>query len=348
MVSTPAEVPMRASTLLSPLLLLAACAEVDPEAPSAGSPDARPLTGGSADDDAGDGDPVAPLPAGNDVDVDELPEEYEYPGGSEGPAPFDLDQATDGLQGVVDQVRSWNAREVEDAYDAVMDDASNDCPEVVQIGTDAWWIARCTTTRGARFDGHAEVDAYADRTEGSIRWDGTSWYLAAVMEDEGGARFDAAGSARLQTGEGTDDGDAFRAWGSTMMGTLLYEAGDGWIAGDSTPNLALTVRHYTGLGARTLLINGEAAVEDPYLTAVTFTELHISKNLPRAACELEPEGSLHLRDPDGRWVELRFDTATGMDPDLCDGCGTVTEDGTVLGEICLDFSPLTAWTSAPW
>ena len=278
----------------------------------------------------------------------ELPSEYEYPDGGGEEDPFDLAAAAQSAQALLAQVRSWNAAPVGEAYEAMMDGATRDCPSANRSDGDEWWIARCTTTEGARFDGYVDIDVFTDHAEGATSWNGTSWYLSAVMESGNGDRFDAAGVARLQSGQGADGDRPYRAWSSAVSGTLRWPGGTGWIAGTATPSVTIQARFYPEDGARSLAVEGEAAVDDPVLAAIAFSGLRFSQDLPGAACALEPEGSIRLRDLDGDWVEVAFDSQDGMDPALCDGCGSVRQGETVLGPLCLDFRPLTDWSTSPW
>ena len=67
----------------------------------------------------------------------------------------------------------------------------------------------------------------------------------------------------------------------------------------------------------------------------------------------EPYGSMGVRDNAGSWYTIEFDVVYENDafsaPDgTCDGCGTVSHEGDVLGEVCIDPTPVIDWESTPW
>ena len=70
-------------------------------------------------------------------------------------------------------------------------------------------------------------------------------------------------------------------------------------------------------------------------------------------CATELVDSFWVRLDDGRWLEIRSDVVSvGYSSELtgpCDGCSTVWDGDTELGEICFDIAPL-VWStgSSPW
>lgn len=310
----------------------------------------------SQDDPAGDTGPVdedtgGGSDSGGGEDTGPMPEEYEYPGEDDPPAEWDEDAAALAVQAVLDDLRDHHATPVLGAYSRAMTSASGECPQRTVNGADERWIARCSTGAGASFDGYAQVDAYTDQNESGTVWDGWFYYLAAIVETTDGYTLEGGGSMRLQEGEGYDGQSSFRAWYTFLQGTIRWD-GPGsagtWLEDEVTPNLGMNARFYPDTGAHALTVDGALSLPGDTLTALTFRDVRITRDERGAECEVEPKGEMALRDGSGTWYEIMFDTADGMNPADCDGCGTVRRNGEQVGRLCLDFTALTDWTGAPW
>jgi hypothetical protein len=113
-----------------------------------------------------------------------------------------------------------------------------------------------------------------------------------------------------------------------------------WPARGIVPNLTRT-RISSPSGARVNVIHGSLhQLPDPEghgITAVWATELAMGNEASEDPCTSEPHGDLAVRDVDGNWFDVLFDGDTGG---TCDGCGTISFAGTLVGEVCPDLSPL--------
>ncbi len=77
-------------------------------------------------------------------------------------------------------------------------------------------------------------------------------------------------------------------------------------------------------------------------------------------CDLEPLGTLSVRDDAGYWHDIVFDAGTFdasadedpvFDPSRCDGCGAYLVGGDLRGEVCVDRADVLAlmdWEGTPW
>ena len=69
-------------------------------------------------------------------------------------------------------------------------------------------------------------------------------------------------------------------------------------------------------------------------------------------CDLEPYGTISVRDNDGNWVDVVFDGpaywgAWAFQPH-CDGCGMAYFRGEEVGPTCIDFSSWLEWENLSW
>ena len=81
-----------------------------------------------------------------------------------------------------------------------------------------------------------------------------------------------------------------------------------------------------------------------YFSADVSAAIFESVFFDASICKQEPvQGEIWIRDNTGRWYALLFDGETS-----CDGCGAVFQQDQLLGDSCVDFSPLFNWDEFPW
>jgi hypothetical protein len=90
-------------------------------------------------------------------------------------------------------------------------------------------------------------------------------------------------------------------------------------------------------------VNGGVSNLGGSVDTVSFDDLSLNGYW---TCNLEPSGSISIRDDAGYWYDVFFDVdnETGAAPEgLCDGCGDVWYRGVRVTQACADFSPWFAW-----
>ncbi|MSQ00766.1 MAG: hypothetical protein EXR71_02610 [Myxococcales bacterium] len=165
---------------------------------------------------------------------------------------------------------------------------------------------------GARGWSDGDGDGVEDTWTEELKADGQ-------IRDPEGASFFFGGAMSLTLSGTREDGGDFVG---EVLGTYRYErAQTEWLRSGTS-----TATYLSGsVAADTWRVRGDGgfAVGEAALVMVGF-ELG-------GACGEHPTGTLGIRDPGGRWVDLSFDGST------CDGCGRMVFDGRVeLGTVCID------------
>lgn len=317
-------------------LLLAACSEglvpaVDPPGPAA--PVEEPAAPAA--------DPVAE------------PSPYVYEGeGEAGDPVYDAEGLADSLQAAIDRVPKLRAEPAVEAYRLAMLSARPTCPRTYADGTSAqFWMDTCSTAEGASFEGYSTWYAYEDHSMGGATlWDGDVLWGNARISTPQGYRFEGGGTLYDLHGEGEVEGKSFEAWYGVVSGVFGWNGpgADGtWLVDTVTPAVRAIWTRFVESEGRRAEVEGSVPLADVPMTSATFTAIQLADTVLGAACDLEPSGSVSLRDGSGYWYDVTFHGAEAEEA-LCDGCGTVTFRGEVVGEVCVDWSPWLEWGALPW
>jgi hypothetical protein len=262
------------------------------------------------------------------------------------PSTLDLEATSAPLALVFGQLPHLNGAPMFEVYDVAMSFADEHCPRVDSASEGgSLWDERCTSDAGASYSGFISLyrGMHGTNYEQQMRGEAT-----VSLPD--GRTFVIAGQANTaESSEGREFSSAvtgvFSWTGAVSEGAILVE---GW-----ETSLSWSAA-YSGEGQLLRFsANGNVALPAGPLTAVAFDDVKF--NADRAlACTLEPTGELALRDEQGTWHSLVFDVTMESDgtlsvPDgLCDGCGTVWDNGEEAGTVCVDVSPLFAAPFPPW
>jgi len=197
------------------------------------------------------------------------------------------------------------------AYLDLMSRGDEECPGNVHHITDTW-LHGCTASTGYSYAGVSEYfeDPVGEPFPATVYGvAGDFWIITPE-----GSLFEAGGHAVEVAGDAL--------WVSEVAGSWLWEDGPGWLASGFSGTLVL--EKVEGIHAR---VHGAAQVQG---TSWSANELILGPS-----CGLLPmSGRLGLRDPSGGWYTLPLER--------CDPCGTVSFEGEVLGEACVDFTGLHA------
>jgi hypothetical protein len=317
-------------TALLATLWLGGCAEAPPdtaEPPPADVPDETPIE-----------------PSPWSFDDDDTPSDT-----------VDLAGAGRALDAAVVEILELDSRPIVDAYRGLfLDGRSLDCPDLTDDGNGGlYWNDGCSSLEGTYFGGylsHYVLDgAYQDDL---ILYGDTLGGVVTVI-DAAGRTLDLEGDVSWVEGVSTDG--LLEIVASVVSGGFYYSGGDatGWLReGRQAVTVGLT-------GIRIPIVDGTAVVVEGAVNTTAdgqpWSAMFLANTVGNAAagsaCDQEPGGTIELRDPSGRWIDITFHGPNleddPGDPTRCDGCGDATVDGEPVGEICADFTPWMTWEALP-
>lgn len=281
------------------------------------------------------------------------PEPWVYQASTEDSPTYDAAMVEAALQQTIDLALQLHAGPVMDAYLQVIDGADARCPEWYEQDGNVFWYDLCTSDQGTLFDGYGFFYEYdrVDLDGSGVLWSGESLYGVATITTPAGQTFHAGGGLQVLTGQGIDPES--HAAVSDIAGGFLWsgaEGADDWLADGLVPDIYLYSIDYPSYDGRGVYVDGGVSGMPGEATAALFTEALLFSESLGSVCALEPTGTAQIRDADGDWWMIAFDTPQegGMDPTLCDGCGTVSLAGQEVGTACADFSPWLDWELYPW
>lgn len=273
------------------------------------------------------------------------------------PTAPDVAAATDAVTWAVDFAAGLSMTECAAAYDRVGAGATPSCPRYYEDGDPAGWNDECTTRDGTSFKGAlirwsdlrwlvderlrtSLLDPYGPQVVSG--WTPTAAYAgtAAGVGLDGEAQAATATSAWSFIGQGwslTGEDRGLRLRHSTVEGgcTSDLPTRAPWIDEQHLVWMRTTQLWSDGSDALLTFVDGSiAAVPAPPIETVTFVEVTWLLGTP-GACAQEPDGTIEVRDVDGRRWPLAFSS------EACDGCADLVQvDGAVVGRVCPDLRPL--------
>lgn len=274
-----------------------------------------------------------------DPAFDDDPSEYAYTPEDGTVEPISLDALAAGLDDALRVTLGFTADPVMSAYDGLMAQADSGCPAYYSYDGNSFWYDSCTSDEGATYDGYGFYYAYEDYYDGTYTWNGATFTGLARIEDADGHVFEAGGSA----GTIVADYEGWQVVYTTVYGGFSWdgdEATDTWLETDGDPDLYMYGARHTETGGWYAYVEGGASGVSDTLSAVTLNGVLFGDAAGGVTCEIEPIGDLSARDLNGTWYEIDFDAVQSRDNAACDGCGEVTVEGQVLGEVCVDLSNL--------
>lgn len=298
------------------------------------------------------GPPTIDGPSGAAGD-DASPSEYSWTPETEDSAPYDEAALTRAMQAAIELALSLDASPVLDGYFEMIERADDDCPQWYEQDGNVFWQDYCTADDGTLFDGYGFYYPYeqADLDGSGTLFDGHYLYGVATITGADGTRFHTGGGLTMLDGYNQEYNGFISQ--SQLQGGFEWtqaESGDSWMADGLVPDLYLYSVDYPDYDARGVYVDGGIGGLSGDASAAIFSQALLFDEALGSVCTLEPTGSAQVRDSDGGWWLVVFDTpeAGDMDDELCDGCGTVSYEGTELGSVCVDFSSWLEWEVRPW
>ncbi len=268
----------------------------------------------------------------------------------------DLDQVVLALEDAADQVLLVDPNLWIDAYQEAMAWEDYYCPyhyeDYLELYGYDYWYGGCQTEDGGSYDGYAYGYQYTEPVESGQYTYWTYGWLSGELgiEHPDGAGLDLAGyfyANDYQVGPN-------RYYYNQIDGSIrwLGEGFEGtWIAAGLSANLIVSGGYNEDTGTY-LNLSGGLSGYDGESTAVWFDGVLMAQESRGNDCEIEPSGTISVRQDNGTWVDVLFDGAPYLGgevfPAACDGCGEAWVDGAARGTVCPDLSVLTSWTKRPW
>jgi len=287
---------------------------------------------------------------------DDLPGAYVHQGDEPQPV-LTMADIGDGIEHALDEMLVLDQRDLHDVYNDLRNTSQDaDCPAYLDYDTSEYWYDTCTTADGAYFAGYSSTYRYQDYTDpdNNYYYDELA-YLSAdfVIESPGGESLEGTGYSHTYEGQYPDSENRFnyaRAWGR------FHWEGPGsdgtWLSSGRSFDFALSAYSYpTYPGVYVNHYGGVSGMDGPVNAYVADGFMLYSETLG-SLCEIEPSGTISVRDEDGNWYDVEFHGPSywggwAFEPE-CDGCGDVWFRGTYLGQACSDFSALVDWHGRPW
>lgn len=237
--------------------------------------------------------------------------------------------------------------------------AEDDCPYYYDYYYEDYgyfyWYDSCTSDEDVSFSGYALGYEYSGMTSGYYVYPHYQ-YLSGT-----GSVTNADGYELELGGYAYDYEYEYAGYYSYhygyIVGNFAYDDpafADTWLAAGLSINVTVSGDHYDDAESpqNTLTFSGSLSGMQGDVNTIVMTDTYIYTASRGSSCELEPSGTISVRDAAGEWYDVQFQgppyAGASIFPPDCDGCGQVFFRGQQLGEVCPDFSILTDWEDRPW
>jgi hypothetical protein len=267
-----------------------------------------------------------------------------------------VEEVATGIEDAIAAVRFANPKDALDAEKYMIDNGDG-CPieyeDFYETYGYYYLYGPCSTDSGVAYDGYNYWYWYDPFWSGSYYYNAYAYYYGtSSMTLADGDVFDAGGYVYYYD---YSYGSA-RGFYGYMYGSFAYSGGafaDSWLQAGLEASYSLSAYHDPASGGRQLAVSGTVGGFDGPANAAEFTSVFLFSQAFGSTCELEPSGSIAVRDEEGAWYDVAFDgpafSGATVYPEDCDGCGDVWYQGERIGQACPDFSGFTAWTEeGPW
>ena len=300
---------------------------------------------------------------GSDGDAQDV-EDYVFEGNTT-TAKLTLPEIERAVEDAILLVRWVDPGKMHDAYDDSESFGDEYCPnydeEYLEERNQYHWRDACTVAAGGSFSGFVYSNYWGDYTtdNGSYDYAGHATFRGSARVIDGrGNTFIAAGNSNYYERRHYQHGD--RTFSLNMFGNFRSDHPryyGTWLAEDLNVSITHSSTMYAHRADRIgggFYVYWDASITGiaGEINSVRLSEIYMYSEDEGSMCEIEPSGSISIRDSEGNWYETEFDgpkyQGAGAFPPDCDSCGRVFWRGELLGEICPDFTLLTDWEERPW
>ncbi|MGC6508188.1 MAG: hypothetical protein ACON4U_07205 [Myxococcota bacterium] len=262
------------------------------------------------------------------------------------PTEIDIDAISDLLQSHVDQLRHFDTMPVLAEIAYILSEADETCPTYYTNDENPYWADQCTSTAGAEFQGYGTSVSYEEMLleDGTIS-SGSHYYGEGYLVSSSGVQLEIEGGLASTDNIG-EDGTYFH---TRYLDGQVYNASSlDWTGWNYGPRFQLTGARNPESGHQFFFGAAELETE----TTAVFIDQLVMINDIYNLCTLEPGATINVFTESSGWLTIDFHGPTfetwETDMSLCDGCGQVSQLGSSLGEVCIDFSDLINWENNPW
>ena len=259
------------------------------------------------------------------------------------------------LNTVFQTLRSINGQPIIDVHDEVMTHTDGQCPGYTENNGSLFWYAACTSSVGTAYNGYLFYTLYDGE---DLFGDGNAWdaWIVTGAADVTTATGETAhfGGQAYTAHTVQADNDQVFLWYTGVGGSFYADTASAqgtWLTDGGSAALQMYAATYAEYGINIFSLQGDLSLNGS-ISAMHTDALFIYTEYPGVyPCAEEPTGTLQVRTADGTWLDIAFDidpSTLDVDAGRCDGCGTVSYQSDVIGEICIDASPLVDWKEAPW
>jgi len=279
-----------------------------------------------------------------------------------------IEQVTTGLADGLDWLFNFSPEFAHDSYIEVLgygygdggyggEEPTYECPFYYEGYDYDYWRDTCQREDGTSFSGFGQSWNYEEYEEDGYLYSSDAYFNgdARIITPEGHTWI-GAGKVQTYRREKIEDEKKyiyrnvegeFRWEGLTGGGTWMQESVtvDFYAAINNYPNDDEPSRIYTVLKGGVTGLQGD-------INTISLVDVMIYDDTLGSVCDLEPYGTISVRDDEGGWYDVVFDGPPYWGgwsyESACDGCGEAFYRGETIGSVCVDFSQWIDWEGMPW
>jgi len=244
---------------------------------------------------------------------------------------------------------------VHEAYEEAKQAADENCPILNDAYDYDFWSESCETEAGASFTGQVAYWRYQDYQDEYYDIAEDAYYNGdAKVTTADGDIFVGSGYSRRESKKDLNGDNRYQWWQAWGEFSWSGPSADGsWISDDYTVDFSMWSGNYYAQNYATYTsFNGGVSGLKGEINTLLMRDIMIYGEELGSECDLEPYGTVSVRDNSGNWVDVVFDGpaywgAWAFQPH-CDGCGMAYFRGEELGPVCTDFSTFMNFERFPW
>ena len=291
-------------------------------------------------------------PVDDEIVEDDSPTPYVYEEEENTTDTVDVAVLAAGVEEALEVLASIDPLLFHETYEAALLESDGDCPYWYPYDYE-YWSDTCTTSNGTKFYGYGSSENKDGYVSNNVTFSPYRYFSgdAKIVHNDGRVIEASGYSSFYETISATGDTSFYQS----MSGRFRIEAPDTegtWLSRDLSLALNYYAGYYPGYPGKQVLVNSAISGLEGEIFAASFDSVYLYEETLGNLCDLEPSGTISLRDTAGTWYDLEFQGASfwgsNVFPPDCEGCGQAYVQGKYLGEVCPDFSLLTDWDTRPW
>ena len=220
-----------------------------------------------------------------------------------------------------------------------------------------YWRDTCQREDGTSFSGFAQSWNYGEYEENGYKYYNYDYFNgdARIVTPEGQIWI-GAGYNQTYRREYLENG--YQYIYRNIAGEFSWEgptADGSWMQESVAVDFYVHVRNYATEDEPSRVytsMNGGVSGLLGDINTITLVDVMIYDDTLGSVCDLEPYGTISVRDDDGGWYDVIFDGPPYWGgwsyESVCDGCGEAFYRGESIGSVCVDFTQWIDWQGMPW